>query len=433
MRALPCVLLLACGGTTAAPDAPNNAPVDAPLQPTANPTREIVDTKLAFDVTALTATATITFGASGDPGATLEIGDLTITSVKLGGVDVAFSDTGATLDLALRASDDVLAVDLTYAYKVHEMFQGASAGGYTLTWPYYCGNLFPCHSRPDDGTTFTLDITGVPAGKTAVFPPTIPTEAPAYQIAWSIDEYSELALGTTTAGTQVSIWHRAADLAAAQRGGANLLAAFAWLETTIGPYRFGDKVGTVSVKWPQGAFGGMEHHPRWHVAAAALGSEEVNVHEAAHGWFGDGIRIQCWEDFVLSEGTVTYLAGRALEVVAPTVGAAVWDGYAAELAGISATAKVWPRSCGAIDVLEDNLFTNAPYIRGAFFYRALAGKLGADKVDEVLRTFYAAYGGKAATMDQMLETIETVTGYDPTACAATWLTATTKPTPGPCP
>ena len=81
------------------------------------------------------------------------------------------------------------------------------------------------------------------------------------------------------------------------------------------------------------------------------------MHEAAHGWFGDGIRIACWEDFVLSEGTATYLAGRALDVVAPTVGAAVWAGYASDLAGIPGTDVVWPQSCGAIDIIEDDLFT----------------------------------------------------------------------------
>jgi hypothetical protein len=104
-----------------------------------------------------------------------------------------------------------------------------------------CGNLFPCHSDPDDGTTFTLDVTGVPAGKLAVFPAAIPDAAPSYQVAWAIDEFQELSLGSTTAGTEVFVWHRANELATAQAGSANLLAVFDWLETTIGPYRFGNK------------------------------------------------------------------------------------------------------------------------------------------------------------------------------------------------
>ena len=425
-----CLLVAACGGDDGGtPDAP------VAIQPTANPTRELLDTQLAYDVTALTATATITFAASTEPGATLEVGDLTIDRVTLDGADLAFTAVTApgaahandhTIDLALPASDGPLAVTIAFHYKHHASFEGAAVAGYTLVWPYHCGNLFPCHSQPDDGLTISLAITGVPAGKTAVFPPML-TEAPAYQIAWSIDAYTELPLGMTTAGTAVSMWYRPTELAMAQAGGANLVAVFDWLEETIGPYRFGSKVGTVSVKWGPGAIGGMEHHPMWHISSGALADEETNAHEAVHGWYGDGIRIACWEDFVLSEGTTTYLAGRALDVVAPTVGATVWAGYATELNGISAMAKVWPQSCNAIDIIDDDLFTNAPYIRGAFFYRGVALKVGAALLDQALAAFYAAHAGKAARMSDMLTTIKDVTGYDPTACADMWLKSTTKP------
>lgn len=429
MRTLLLVALAACGGSPSpAPDAP------AVVPPTANPARDIVDTQLAFDVTALTGTATITFAASDMPGASLEVGDLTIESVRLEGADLAYAPGIAvrTIDLALPASDAAVAVEIAFRYKHQTGSKGASASGYTLLWPYYCGNLFPCHSRPADGTTFQLELAGVPEGKTALYPAMV-AEAPSYQIAWTIDAYTELPLGATTAGTQLSVWYRPNELAMAQAGTANLVAVFDWLEKTIGPYRYGPKAGTVSVKWGPGAFGGMEHHPMWHVASGALGDQETNAHEAAHGWYGDGIRIACWEDFVLSEGTVTYLAGRALDVVAPTVGQQVWTSYANELAGINGASPVWPQSCNGIDILEDNLFTNAPYIRGAFFYRGVALKVGADKVDQALAAFYAAHAGKAARMSDMLATLLSVTGYDATACADMWLKSTTKPTPGPCP
>ena len=424
--------MAACGDDGSG-DNPDATPASVP---TANPARELTDTRLAYDVTAMSATATITFAPSTEPGGTLEVGDLTIDSITLDGADLAFTASTApgamlhandhTIDLALPASDAPLVVTIAFHYKNHAGFEGAAAAGYTLVWPYHCGNLFPCHSRPDDGLTMTLDITGVPAGKMAVFPPAL-TEAPSYQIAWSIDAYTELPLGTTTAGTSVSMWYRANELNAATTGGTNLRGVFDWLEQNIGPYRFGTKVGTVSVKWGPGALGGMEHHPMWHISSGALADQETNAHEAAHGWYGDGIRIACWEDFVLSEGTVTYLAGRALDVVAPSVGAAVWAGYATELNGISATAKVWPQSCNAIDIIDDDLFTNAPYIRGAFFYRGVALKVTAPKLDQALEAFYTAHAGKAAHMSDMLDTIKTVTGYDPTTCADMWLKSTTKP------
>ncbi len=425
----------ACGGSSSGPDTPVATPAPPPPQAfaTANAARDITDIQLAFDVTALSGTATISFAASNLPGATLEVGDLTLDRVQSGGVALAYLFDAATktINLALPASDRTIAVEFAFRYKTHTGFQGASAEGYTFLWPYYCGNLFPCHSQPRDGTTISLNLTGIPAGKTALYSPTL-TEAPAYQLGWAIDNYTELRLGATTAGTEVSVWHRPNELAAAEAGTQNLRAVFDWYEKTLGPYRFGNKVGTVSVNWGAGVNGGIEHHPRWHVASSSLASQEASAHEAAHGWFGNGVRIACWEDFLLSEGTTSYLAARALDVVAPAVGAQTWTNYANALAQIPGNHPVWPRTCNAVDILKDNLFTNAPYMRGAFFYRAVAGKVGADKVDQALAAFYRDYAGKSARMSDMLATIKTVTGFDPTACAQIWLEGTTTPVPAAC-
>jgi len=425
MRASLLIFVAACGGGG---DDATTMP-DAGLMPTPNPAREVVSTALSLDLTAMSGHATITL-ATGDAGATLEVGDLMIDSVMRDGAMVPFAVANKRLDLGLAGGEQV-SVDIAYHYKPHEMFDGVSPA-FSFLWPYYCGNVFPCHSQPSDGTTFTLELTGVPAGKTAVYPPTV-NEAPSYQIAWAVGDYVETTLGTTTAGTQLSVWHLASEQSAATTGTANLVAAFNWFEQTLGPYRFGNHAGTVSVQWPRGAYGGMEHHPRWHVGSGSLGDQVTNVHEAAHGWFGDGIRIGCWEDFVLSEGTVSYLAARALDVVAPTAGTAAWQQYTNELSQIAGTNPVWPQSCGVVDVLDDNLFTNAPYMRGAFFYKAVADKVGAALVDQALATFYRDHAGGSATMADMLTTIQQVTGYDATTCAQTWLLSTTRPTPGPCP
>lgn len=94
---------------------------------------------------------------------------------------------------------------------------------------------------------------------------------------------------------------------------------------------------------------------------------------------------------------------------------------------------MWPQSCGQVDVLKDKLFGPAPYIRGALFYRAVALHVGADKLDQALGAFYKAHKNEAAGMADMLATLKTETGYDPSACAERWLRSTTLPTPGPCP
>lgn len=430
MRRLVLVLVAACGGN-------DPAPPDAALTPaTANPGREVIDTGLAVDLAMMTTVATITFGPSTDAGASLEIEGLTIDSVTLDGAAILFASTDTKqLDLGLAASDQQLAVVISYHWKDHENFTGISAGGWTLDWPYYCGNVFPCHSQPSDGTTFSLDLQNVPAGKMAVYPTTIANQAPAYQLAWTYDAYTQTDLGTTGAGTLISTWYRAGEQAKATAGTAHLVAAFNWLETTIGPYQFGTHFGSAAVTWPHGSIGGMEHHPFIHIGGG-FDDENTQVHEAAHGWFGDGIRIQCWEDFVLSEGTVSYLANRALDVVAPSVGAASWAADAQDLMALNGTDPVWPQSCGVVDVIKDNLFTRAPYDRGEFFYKGVADKVTPELLDQALAAFYATHKGGAAKMSDMLATIQQVTGYDPTTCAKKWLldlSSTTPPTPAPCP
>ncbi len=396
--------------------------------PTPNAGREIVSTALKFDVGARSGHATITFAASAAPGASLEVGDLIIDSVSL-----PFAVAGARMDLALPAAGMPLAVEVAFHYRQQAGFTGASAAGFTFVWPTYCGNLFPCHSAPSDGASFTLALSGVPAGQAAVYAASIGPEAPAYQVAWAIGDYTEVPLGTTAAGTQVSVWHLAGEAAAAAAGTQHLAAAFDWMERTLGPYRFGRHVGTVSIDWPGGDFGGMEHHPRWHVDRDSLADPVIHVHEAAHGWFGNGVRLRCWEDFVLSEGTTTYLAARALEVVAPAAGAQAWRGYAAQLAAVPGAAPVWPATCGQVGVVEAGLATSAPYLRGAFLLKGIADKVGAEPLDRALASFYTANAGATATMAELLQTIGRVTGYDPTACAQRWLRTLDRPSPGPCP
>jgi hypothetical protein len=138
---------------------------------------------------------------------------------------------------------------------------------------------------------------------------------------------------------------------------------------------------------------------------------------------------------VLSEGTVSYLAARALDVVAPSVGASVWSSYTSQLqSSVTATEPVWPQSCGMVDVIKDNLFSQAPYMRGAFFYKGVADKVGAANLDVALATYFQAHAGQTGTMQEMLDTIHAVTGYDATACAHTWLEdMSAVPTPGACP
>jgi aminopeptidase N len=180
----------------------------------------------------------------------------------------------------------------------------------------------------------------------------------------------------------------------------------------------------VEADWQGGAYGGMEHHPYWHVGSDSMGDATTHIHEAAHGWFGDGVRIACWEDFVLSEGTVSYLTARATgDAAGAAAEEAVWRGYEGRLASAMRGGMLvaWPEGCGEIDILEDGLFSSVPYMKGAFFFRALEKRIGAPALMQALATFYQAHVGRAARMSDLLATIAESAGYDPRPCADAWL------------
>jgi hypothetical protein len=375
---------------------------------------DVKATHLAVNLDGDTATATIDLEKNGNVA--LEASGLTVTKVTDDRGNRHFN----MLDGKLRVASVRGPLVIDYSFKVHSNADGLLAGGSTVIWPYFCGNVFPCHSQPADGTTFSLQLDGVPANKTAVYPTSIDAEAPPYMLAWAVGSYTKLALGTTDAGTKVSVYYLANGKSPATTGTAHLVQAFDWYEKNIGPYMFGNDVASVSVVWGAGAYGGMEHHPYWHVSRDAMNDENTHVHEAAHGWYGDGIRLACWEDFVLSEGTVSYLAAHVLGKVAGAAAEqAQWTEYQSELDDAIAEggAPAWPTGCNKIDILKDKLFTNLPYMEGAFFYKDVATAVGADVLDGVLHDFYMAHRGTPARMQDMIDLIKTKTGFDATQLA----------------
>ncbi|MFH1436100.1 MAG: M1 family aminopeptidase [Pseudomonadota bacterium] len=390
---------------------------------------DIISTSLLIDLEALEATATISVEAPGTGEVFFEAGGLVISEVRDSGGTTGYTVSNGLLHVTVTP-DSVVELEIDYEFSVQAQFEGLMDGGMTLTWPYYCGNLFPCHSEPADGSLFDLEIINAPEDQVTVYPETIPTEAPAYQLAWATDNFEYIELGTTDAGTEIGVWHTPSGTEEALSGTDTLVAVFDWYEKSVGPFPFGGRAGVVEVDWGYGAIGGMEHLPFWHVSASGMSDDSIHAHEAAHGWFGDGVRIACWEDFVLSEGTATYLTARATELaVGADDGAAIWAGYASELNFIvtSRDGIAWPDSCGVVDIIDDGLFSRVPYIKGAYFYRAVADEIGAEELDSVLSLFFEAHVGGYAGMQDMLDLIEAETGFDPTDLADGWLRSLGRP------
>lgn len=428
--------VLACVACASDDTAPDSSEDDA--RGATGLSRDIVDTQVSLDVATHRGTATLQIAAFSGRVLAFEVGELGIEKVHVDGIDTPFQlaalqPRGKRLDLSVPASKNARSVVVDYTFTDQDDLHGFVAAKQTsFSWPVFCQNLFPCHTSPADGTRFGLEVTGIPAGSTLVAPKRIDAEAPSYMLAFAYGDYTWHELGTTTRGTTVGVYTTPDTDAVGLRGAAHLVEAQEWLETHLGPYTFGNVVGSVSANWGPSGFGGMEHHPFWHVADASMGEAETHAHEAAHGWYGNGVRIRCWEDFVLSEGTTTYLETIVSGAIAGAeTEAELWQRLRESLESTvrSGDTKAWIRGegCNRIDLVTHPLWSRAPYDKGAFFYRDLERELGRDQVVAVLAGFYRDHVGQSAGMADLLERIEADTGFDPAPLTKKWLTSVGLP------
>ena len=59
--------------------------------------------------------------------------------------------------------------------------------------------------------------------------------------------------------------------------------------------------------------------------------------------------------------------------------------------------------------------------------------MGVEALDAALVAFLDEYMGEAARMQDLLDIVQAETGYDPTACANSWLRSEDAPTDFTCP
>ena len=400
------------GGQTAPPE--RQVPEAVP-----SAAADVLLTSLDFNVKNKTATAIIDFAELSETSLTLSKGDLQINTIADPNGELKWNARGESLDVGIPAGTTQIRID--YRYITRPRDGGALTTGSTRIWPDHCGNLFPCNSAPGDGSQFRVALSGLTPDEVGVHPRSISTDAPSYMVAWAVGAYEYKKLGTTEAGTEVGTYFTEKGRYPMSSGTRQLVAAFDWLEKTLGPYPFGKKVASVEVDWGKGVNAAMEYHPFWHVSRGALNNPSIHVHEAAHGWFGNGVRIACWEDLVLSEGVSSYLAARALEISRKYVATRLWRDYR----NMIRAGNAWPEGCNKIDVRD---FGSASvYARGALLFRALETDIGRPELDAALASFYVENRGQAKRFSDLLDHIKAKTEFDPLPCAKAWLRDETPP------
>lgn len=414
---------------TAAPE-DTNTPYDS--VPDGPPTpQDIVRVDVRLDLSTRVGRATLQVVPPSDSDLMVfDVTGLQVTAVTRDGWAITPEVENGRLSVRSSLALAEVVVDYVFPERGRYAFDGwMSELGVSFVWPTFCGNLYPCDPSMSDGVRFGLEVVGVAPGETAIYTTDSVSDAPSYMPAVAVGDYRALELGSTPAGTRLRAWYLPGDQAeaTARAGTAHLVEAWDFYERTYGPYPFGADAGAVSVDWGADSWGGMEHHPYYHVGQFDFGTEEVHAHEAAHAWYGDGVRLACWEDFVLSEGTVTYMAARAMEEVGgPDLWAYCVDDFLVHIcAGRKVNPVILPEGCNQIDLLEDDIWSLATYMKGACFYEEVGDTIGPEALDAVLAEFYQAHVGEAAEMDDMLELLDART--DPAdhaaidAAATAWL------------
>ena len=198
-----------------------------------------------------------------------------------------------------------------------------------------------------------------------------------------------------------------------------------FLAEWFGPYPFKAAGGIVD-DVPELAFA-LETQTRPVYASSffsdAVQGDLVVVHELAHQWTGDLVRLERWQDIWLNEGFATY----AEWLWSEREGQAGVQEQFDQLAAIPADDPFWTIAPGDPGAAIDELFSAAVYYRGAMTLHALRQAVGDDAMRRIVRTWVSSRAGEAVTTADFVALAEKVSKQDLDPLFQTWLYTPGKP------
>jgi aminopeptidase N len=154
---------------------------------------------------------------------------------------------------------------------------------------------------------------------------------------------------------------------------------------------------------------------------AFLSGDATLVHELAHQWFGDSVRLASWDHIWLNEGFATYAEWLWREAEGGPTAQRRFD-----------TAYEQPESEGPWDMRigdpgAENMFAPQVYERGAMTLHALRTVVGEQDFTRILRRWATTEAGKAVTTDDLVALAEEVSGKPLDDLFDAWLYTAGKP------
>ncbi len=367
----------------------------------------------------------------------LDLSDnMTVDSVKIGGVNVAFTHSGDKITITL---DHEYAQGETVSVTVY--YQGVPSGGgfgsfefsshngnsviWSLSEPYGTRDWFPCKDSPGDKvdssdvwitadefyvsvSNGTLDGVEVNLDGTKTYKWKNHHPIAQYLISLAMTNYEVYETPWEySAGQFMDVIHYNYPENLTSSREAQLDQTPTMLQVfsdKFGLYPFVDeKYGHAEFGWS----GGMEHQ-----TCTSIGyyGTSIIAHELAHQWFGDKITCADWHHIWLNEGFATYLESIYEESQ---------NGFSAYQSNINsemssarwADGSIWVQDISNVNEIFDG---SRSYAKGAVVLHMLRGVLGDDTFFDALYAYAndpdLSYG--AATTEDFQAVVEEVSGED---------------------
>lgn len=230
---------------------------------------------------------------------------------------------------------------------------------------------------------------------------------PCYLIALAVGNLTYRKLGPTCGVYSepqliYSCVHEFVDLPKMIRAAEKLYGKYQWeqYDLIVLPYSF--------------PFGGMENPRLTFVNPTVIAGDRslvsIIAHELAHSWSGNLVTNGSWDDFWLNEGFTVYFENRIMEAL-----------YGKEIADMLALIEFQELQDELEDISQgehpedtklklklagrnpDDGMTDVAYVKGAFFLKTLEYKVGRDKFDVLLKSYFKKYAFKTISTEKFVD------------------------------
>lgn len=301
---------------------------------------------------------------------------------------------------------------------------------YAFGEPVAASTWYPVNEHPRDAATYTVSITTdtdtfacangklideITDGDTIKRVYRSASAQASYLSVIGIGDFVRIDSQTSNSGVPIRHFVERGYEQAATATMARTAEAIDVYETIFGPYPF-EVYGTIVVARGHGValetqtlslFGSD-------LLDASGATERIVVHELAHQWFGNHIRVADWSHIWLNEGFATYAEYLWLEntVDGYDIDQEIQDDYNLRAYYLN-RAPAAPKA--------DDLFDPVVYYRGAFTLHALRHNVGDDLFFQILDTYVKEYGGSYATTDDFIAIAQQVSGHELEVFFERWL------------